>query len=99
MCLSKPQLVIPVMVTLGSQGLDSAVAPVDGSGPARPGLLYVYPENLPALTGSLSIQCPSVWPREKTFSWHNPTHNELSLTLSSDVDDIDPCLVPGTFIL
>ena len=40
MCPSKPQLVIPVMVTLGSQGLDSAVAPADGSGPARPVLAF-----------------------------------------------------------
>lgn len=59
---SKPQLVIPVTVTLGSQGLDNATAPADGSGMARPGLLYVYPESLPALTGSFSIQCPSLSP-------------------------------------
>lgn len=33
-CLSKPKLVINVMVTLGWQGLDRAMAPADGSGPS-----------------------------------------------------------------
>lgn len=66
-CLSKHKSVINVMIMLGSQGLDSALAPADGSGPAWTGLHCVYPENLSALClrGSFSIQRPSLWPREE----------------------------------
>lgn len=45
-CLSKHKLVINVVMTLGSQGLDRAMAPADGSGPVWPGPACFYPENL-----------------------------------------------------
>lgn len=66
-CLSKHKLVINVMIMLGSQGLDSALAPADGSGPSWIGLYCIYPENLSALylRGSFSIQRPRLWSREE----------------------------------